>query len=189
MISGGELGGEGCCADSVSVIMPGLHRWQLRADLGGGGALACSQNVLRPCLERMKAWVLLATHVVRAEFPEFEAVSAMHVFDLGKDVEIKSGLDLPADVHCALVRLASTFNLPTMDVITQWRDFRPRAHHHYCRSHTSNANAWRTAIEETQTRPETAAKHPKAILVGCLHRMSGFAPHSDSTRLGHFGSG
>lgn len=120
-----------------------------------GGPLSQTRAVLNPCLQRLKAWVLLAQEVMRSEFPEFEAVASMAVFDLHQPMDGTSA-EIP------LRRLASTFGMDSAKLISEWKDFQPRAKYLHAEARTmSNADAWRSAIAETQTRQETRARHPK----------------------------
>ena len=79
----------------------------------------------------------------------------MAVFELEQPMDATSA-EIP------LRRLASTFGVDSAQLFSQWKDFQPRAKYLHAEARAmSNADAWRAAIAETQTRPETRARHPK----------------------------
>jgi len=139
-----------------------------------GGPLAVSPQLRHHCLQRLKAWVMLCKVVIAAEFPEFEAVASMVVFDVSNEL-VGNGFqvrgrqpvqlqDLPEAVMDQLHRLAQTFKCDADEFAKEWYDYRPRAHIHLVRQQCGNLKAWQMALEETRGRPETRASHPQTNL-------------------------
>ena len=131
-----------------------------------GGPMACPPALQQRCLQRLKAWVALAEKVLAAEFPEFEAVAAMRVFDVSEScTELDSlGADdlrnIPQHVAADLTRIAQTFDSDPVCLQMEWLDFRPRARWHAQQARCTNVVAWQKALKEVQNRRQTAERHP-----------------------------
>ena len=128
--------------------------------------MACPPALQQRCLQRLKAWVALAEKVLAAEFPEFEAVAAMRVFDVSEScTELDSlGADdlrnIPQHVAADLTRIAQTFDSDPVCLQMEWLDFRPRARWHAQQARCTNVVAWQKALKEVQNRRQTAERHP-----------------------------
>ena len=117
---------------------------------------------------RLKAWAVLACEVVKAEFPDFDAMLSMRVFDLSRD----SNTDV-ANCRNDMTRLAQTFQCDIAGLIAEWQEFRPRALHHATRSDedAGNAAAWVAALKETidvKHKLALSARHPSANIMAVL---------------------
>ena len=153
-----------------------------------GGPNAASRATVDRCLARLQAWVVLAQEVLRAEYPEFEAVSALSVFDLQTTRTVACGQpeSLPPAVREPLTRLAQTFNLCLPNLLSEFCDYHFRAVHHFKKDGEKDNNAaWRSALMETQTRHETSARHPSQNL-RTLIAIYSTACLSDSCLERHF---
>ena len=125
----------------------------------------------------MKAWAVLAGEVVKAEFPDFDVMLSMRVFDLSRGNSVDAAewdhrMAVPVFVKHDLTRLAQTFQCDPKGLTDEWQDFRPRAMHHASRTcdTASNALAWVEAIRETHdfNHKATCTRHPSANLMAVL---------------------
>ena len=127
-----------------------------------GGPGSCKPATVQTSLQRMQAWVVLCEQVLRAEFPEFEAVSALSAFSLDGQQQPCTRNTIPQETKNSLHRLAQTFSCQADDLVNEFCDFHLRALHHYKLDPTmGHGPAWREAVKETELRPETDARHPK----------------------------
>ena len=143
------------------------HVYQVNGEvLSIGGPLAVN-SVVGKCMQRLRAWAVLAREVIHAEFPSFDVMNSMRIFDVSSTCmhcQWRPGMTLPDTLVSDITRLGQTFTATThydaKDLMQQWADFQPRAVHHHNHSGCTNIEAWRRALSEVSTRRETNMRHP-----------------------------
>lgn len=104
--------------------------------LGGPGAV--TDEMIELCMSRMASWVRLAIATVRAEFPDWEVMSAFGAFDLS----------LPSSASCittSLSRLARVFSIDNDALQSQFMTVRKMAIAIKAQKDVSMFEAWREA--------------------------------------------
>jgi len=136
-----------------------------------GSPLALEGGVVKRCMNRMRSWAVLAREVIHAEFPAFDVINSMRIFDVSTATEFDamqwhSANKLPSTVEADLTRLGKEFASADSEydpsyLMLVWEDFRPRAMYHRQQSGCNNLDAWRRAIQEVSGgRRPTANRHP-----------------------------
>ena len=124
-----------------------------------GGKAPSSQTVER-CFSRMRNWLQVVRHTIRAEFPEFAMVRAFEVFNLESD----TGPRLRAE-H--LEKLAATLGVDNRTLEAQLVDMWPMAKANR-EAGKDNHEAWRLAIQRTRASANGSRAHPHETLVKVL---------------------
>ena len=117
--------------------------------------------VIERCLNRMRAWKILAMEVVTAEFPDFEVLQSFSVLTLSK--RLSDPNDETRKRHVA--RLSQVFEVSEEKLSQQLSDHEPIARRIFLDERCSTGEAWKMAVERTQRRSSLKAAHP----VDALH--------------------
>jgi len=136
--------------------------------IGGPGTV--TPELVQRALCRFKNWVALATLVVKAEFPNFDALASMCIFELdGKTTA--TTLSKPGfDEH--LERVAKLCRVDGTTLRVQLEDYLPRALR-FAKGGSETGDAWRLAVEAVR-RTRATASHPLDVLLACLVRLGGY---------------
>ena len=110
------------------------------------------QFIIDACLRRMCNWVYLAKATVYAEFPNFELVNAMVVFDPSRP------LSEADDVH--LKRIALAINKSEDTLRHQFKDIKPRAQ----QNQSGNNDGWALAVQQIYATKSVFRSHPTDVL-------------------------
>ena len=111
-----------------------------------------SQFIIDACLRRMCNWVYLAKATVYAEFPNFELVNAMVIFDPSRP------LSEADDVHLKTIALAVN---KSEDVLRQqFKDIKPRAQ----QNQSGNNDGWALAVQQIHATASVSRSHPTDVL-------------------------
>ena len=111
-----------------------------------------SQAIIDACLRRMCNWVYLAKATVYAEFPNFEVVNAMVIFDPSRPLSEADG------VH--LERIALAINKSADKLRQQFQDIKPRAQ----QIQSGNNDGWALAVQHIHANASVARSHPTDVL-------------------------
>lgn len=124
-----------------------------------GGPDAVTRGMIDRCLAHMQKYVRLATAVTRAEFPQFEVMSAFKVFHLEvPQLRLRDAKAALARGHLSsahrrdLLRLATFFKKDAAKVEGQFLAYRPAAMAHKSITNCDNGSAWRHAIDVISRR-------------------------------------
>lgn len=93
---------------------------------GQGKNLVVTDGIKRQALSEFQAWLPLCEATVRAEFPDFEILNSMCVFNLPQDESVPRG-GLPDEMTRSLRRLAQALQLDPFLLHTEWEKLRPMA--------------------------------------------------------------
>ena len=138
-----------------------------------GGPGAISSDLVERCLARMQKYARLAAEVTRAEFPNFDILSAYRVFHWeAPELRLRGGCaalarhDLTDQQRGDLQRLAKFSNMDAASVAAQCLAHNPIAMAHMVATLCDNGTAWRFAID-TMSRKHRCSieKHPAADFI------------------------
>jgi hypothetical protein len=120
-------------------------------------------SIIDRCLDRMQSWIRLAKETVAAEFPYFELSQAFNAFDVTQGSP-------PDNAKQCLARIAQAESLPELELIRQWEDIYPRAlaAAGSMTGHTTNKDAWLTAVTGVGRHHMTSRAHPTNVLMKAL---------------------
>lgn len=123
----------------------------------------------RHAISRMQNWVVLALEVLAAEFPDWQVLYSMEIFDLGK---YRQGRE--HDVNDRHVRrLARAIDVDAGKLKSQFADFLPQALGLKRSSKSlSNLEAWRSAIFRQFTSKSSKLRHPQDVLARLFCRYA-----------------
>ena len=110
----------------------------------------------------MAAWVKLATMVVQAEFPDFELVHSLGLFNLEGD-----DIDADSKKSC-LAKLSKTWGIDRKQLEDEFDKWRPVAMHYRRMEGLGLTDAWARALRRT--------RHAHAALSSVLERMASTRP-------------
>ena len=115
-----------------------------------GGPQAVSHHVIESALSHLRAWVILAIQILKAEFPSWSWCHAMSAFTLQGD-SIACGALTEAQQN-QLMRISEVLNLDHSVLQEQMLDHRHLAKRFLdCGLASDSFSAWRLAVEETQS--------------------------------------
>ena len=137
-----------------------------------GGPTRITAAILERCMTRLGAWVMLATTVLRAEFPGFEVLQAFGCLSLGNTRRPCS--KHPQDWHEDLQRLSNFCNVKTDDVVGEYEDHKPIANKFYNQGGMTTLEAWAKAVEATQSSKRRREGHPSKSLREILYRFGAY---------------
>lgn len=141
--------------------------------IGGHGYV--TQNILASAVQRMQAWCALALHVVRGEFPGFEALQSFTVFKLSDSVRSARGDADEAQAH--FQRIAQLLDLDCDQLMAQYKDYMPKALRMYNTRDMDTLCAWREALGGALSgarRKRLRQAHPCNLLVKTLARFAAY---------------
>ena len=135
--------------------------------IGRHGGVLASQ--IDRCLGRMRCWMVLAKATLSAEFPDFDFLTSLSVFNLRKEAnhdgeEAKKNLD----------RVACALSLDAGALKAQYDDVLPRACQIAKAEQLSNKDGWATTLSRLHSRPMIAKAHPTAELKNALVAYTAF---------------
>lgn len=146
-------------------VLDVLQRGKLYTIAGGKGTqLTVSETVKRQALGEFQAWLPLCEATVRAEFPDFEVLNSMCVFNLA-DSDTSCAGRLPNEMTRSLRRLAQALQLDPFLVQTEWEKLRPIA---------AAQKKWETLTTELRGQRLTSTR--KRLLT-CARNMACNACH------------
>ena len=120
------------------------------------------------CSEDVQAWYVLTVKVVHAEFPEWEAMQAFGIFNLSEQNTVTSTTVSDKWREEAIQRLAQVFKQVPEKLRAQIHDHFPLAQRMHVEQQCNTFQAWKLALERTQSRTSTSACHPADALLPVL---------------------
>lgn len=154
-----------------------LQRGQLYAlAFGQGKQLMVSDTVKRQALQEFQAWLQLCECTAKAEFPDFEVLNSMCVFNLGEQSSF--GGDTPTEISQCLRRIAQALKLEPFLLKTEWEKLRPIAAAQKQCQNLENREAWRAAFEHTQKTCPLREKYGLQSLPVALQAYMCWSPSS-----------
>ena len=121
-----------------------------------GSSDGVPQAVIDRCLARMRTWLRLALDVVQAEWPMFEIVQAMTVFNLSSVVKESSRTffsDASTSKAACIVRLAGFLHIDAASLQIEYDNLLQSAEHQMKTAHCkSSLEAWRLTIQRCHDR-------------------------------------
>ena len=134
-------------------------------------------SIINSCLQRLSCWVKLCVHVMRAEFPNFELIQALSIFNLDKKAKARrGGHDHQLQRDRDIKTLASVIKCDMVDLKSQVDDLEPIALQHHLQTGASNLDCWIAAIKRVESRAATVAGHPSAAIRYAVYRLAMFKP-------------
>ena len=138
-----------------------------------GGPGAISSDLVERCLARMQKYARLAAEVTRAEFPNFDILSAYRVFHLeAPELRLRGGCaalarhDLTDQQRGDLQRLAKFSDKDAANVAAHYLAHYPIAMAHKVAAQCDNGTAWRFAIDALSRKHHCSIeKHPAADFI------------------------
>ena len=138
-----------------------------------GGPSAVPLELISRCLSRMAAWVRLCMDTVRAEFPDWEVITAFGALSL----KICATNQFVTD---SLQRLAQTFDVDPSALKSQYVDFRRTAVVKHTQG-VSNYDAWKESVRAVDASGgQTRTAHQRHALREILARYGAFLGASTS---------
>ena len=119
-----------------------------------GGVLPAT---IESCSARMRCWNVLARATLAAEFPDFEFLTSLSVFN------IKSG-NCRGEAEGHLNRIACSLDLDAAKLIAQFNDIWPRIQHVAATEQLTNRDACQTVLGRIKDRQVVAQNHPTDTL-------------------------
>lgn len=103
-----------------------LQRGQLYAMVAGQGKqIMVSEEAKREALQEFQVWLELCECTAKAEFPDFEVLNSMCVFNLAEDLSRRG--EAPNDSSHCLRRVAQALKLEPFLLKAEWEKLRPIA--------------------------------------------------------------
>jgi hypothetical protein len=158
--------------NSASQLVFYSGRQTVRKNLGGPGAI--TPEILDSCIARLAAWVRLTSATVRAEFPDWDVISAFNAFSLKVDPDSPKA---NAFIAKCLERLAKTFNVDSRALMLQFTDFRKFALVKH-KTGLNNFDSWKASV--LQLSPQARSHHERGALFHVLARYGAFIGASTS---------
>lgn len=149
---------------------------------GQGKNLVVTDGIKRQALSEFQAWLPLCEATVRAEFPDFEILNSMCVFNLPQDESVPRG-GLPDEMTRSLRRLAQALQLDPFLLHTEWEKLRPMATAQKKIGRLDNRQAWALAYSHTQKTSDLRKKYGLQCLPAALQAYLCWSP---STYLAEF---
>ena len=153
-----------------------------------GGPGAISNDVVERCLSRMQKYARLAAEVTRAEFPNFDILSAYRVFHLeAPGLRLRGGCaalarhDLTDQQRGDLQRLAKFSDKDAANVAAQYLAHYPIAMAHKVATLCDDGTAWRFAINALIRTHHCSKRHPAHDFVHVATRYLCFGVATAST--------
>ena len=153
-----------------------------------GGPGAISKDVVERCLSRMQKYARLAAEVTRAEFPNFDILSAYRVFHLeAPELRLRGGCaalarhDLTDQQRGDLQRLAKFSDKDAANVAAQYLAHYPIAMAHKVATLCDDGTAWRLAINALMRTHHCSKRHPAHDFVHVATRYLCFGVATAST--------
>ncbi len=137
--------------------------------LGGPGSLTV--EIKDRCLRHLRHWVAVCDTVVKSEFPDFDIVAALRVFDLARSTTLggREGNTLPAESGAYLKRLANVFGEDLEQLRREYARCLPAALAQVKRTQCGNREAWTTAVQSSASQAQ-----PMRALKAILQRYLGW---------------
>ena len=129
---------------------------------------SCFAGISFFCSEDVQAWYVLTVTVVHAEFPEWEAMQAFGIFNLSEQDTITSTTVSDTWREEAIRRLAQIFGQMPEKLRAQIHDHFPLAQRMHVEQQCNTFQAWKLALDRTQSRTSTYACHPADALLPVL---------------------
>ena len=166
------------CFGYTSLMLKTLSKpivWTVKGKLRSiGFSRGVPDDIKERCLKRMGCWVVLAKAVARAEFPSFEIVNALSVFNLSNPKSL--------DHKTKIERIAKAIGKPVSSLEMQFDDVYPRAKSLAGISNKdspdANKDGWRIAVERLNSTKTLKACHPTDVLKDALVLYKLFGPSS-----------
>ena len=136
------------------LTLPGMDALTIGASDGIPAA------TVKACMDTMQAWLVLVVGGLQAEFPSWEILQSMQVFDITSQ---------GANTADLLTRIANTFHLDAAALIKQYARAVPTAHSALkTRAAESNFEAWRVALaHDNDTAELRNALVRYGVFIGC----------------------
>lgn len=132
-----------------------------------GGPDAVSPAMIARCFRAMKTLVALSAEVIASEFPAYEILSSLKIFDVSEAARTKreESTDYMRSLHTASERLCQVFDAPAEDFFAEYWDHKAIAfHHNSTHPDCSSFESWKYAVQKTSARKSTQARHPSSNL-------------------------
>ena len=155
-------------------------------------------RITNRCLGRMQTWCTLTKAVCKAEFPDFDIIKSFSIFSLAKErKDLRStsaavGEAVQAE-EMGTRRLALLLKLDADNLLRELRDHRPIARKIFLDTSCSTFDAWKGAINRTQSKRSVADNHPAGqlklliIAFGCMGASSSGVEQGFSKALKNIG--
>ena len=127
-----------------------------------GSNFDISEEVIQRCLQRMRCWLTLMKATCAAEFPSFEIMQALSIFDL------KGGrLDYASPhVRSCVMQIAKVIKKDPDEFLAQFQDLHPRAVAiALSMKGDANKQAWKSIFDKTQSHQVTSKNHPIDVVL------------------------
>ena len=120
-----------------------------------------SATIIARCVSRMNCWVVLMRATLMAEFPSFELLTSLAVFNLrGHSDHIDATV-----VDFSLDRVAQACHLDDATLKSQYHDVYPRACNIAAQEQLSeNKDAWKVALDRINQYSVVRRSHPTDVL-------------------------
>ena len=142
---------------------------------GQGRQLRVSAAVKDKALQDFQPWVRLCEATVRAEFPHFEVLNAMLVFNLSDSPTTKPA---PKETSACLRRIALALDVDPAGLRYEWESLRPIAEAQKRLSQLDNREAWKAAYDHTQKNAHARKKYALKHLPKTLRAYACWTPSS-----------
>ena len=132
-----------------------------------GGPNKVSPAMIARCFASMKKLVGLSTEVIASEFPAYELLTALKIFDVSEVARTnrEESVDYIQSLHTSSERLCQLFEASADSFIDEYWDHKAIAfHHHSTNPNCSSFEYWKYAVQKTSSRKSTAARHPSSNL-------------------------
>ncbi|CAL1127804.1 unnamed protein product, partial [Cladocopium goreaui] len=132
-----------------------------------GGPNKVSPAMIARCFASMKKLVGLSTEVIASEFPAYEILTALKIFDVSEVARTnrEESVDYIQSLHTSSERLCQLFEASADSFIDEYWDHKAIAfHHHSTNPNCSSFESWKYAVQKTSSRKSTAARHPSSNL-------------------------
>ena len=138
-----------------------------------GGPSSVPLELIDRCLSRMAAWVRLSMETVRAEFPDWEVITAFGALNL--KINLRGNF-----ITDSLTRLAQTFDVDPSALEVQFTDFHKTAAKKHQQGAT-NYDAWKESVSAVDmSSSQTKARHHRQALREIIARYGAFLGASTS---------
>lgn len=154
-----------------------LQRGQLYAMVAGQGKqIMVSEEAKREALQEFQVWLELCECTAKAEFPDFEVLNSMCVFNLAEDLSRRG--EAPNDSSHCLRRVAQALKLEPFLLKAEWEKLRPIAAAQKKNGSLDNREAWKAAYEHTQKTSDLRKKYGLECLPAALQAYMCCSPSS-----------
>ncbi len=139
--------------------------WQGKTPIQVGDPCGASEAVKAQCLAHLAGWVKLAILVAEAEFPHFETINALQLFNLDSHNKPQDNM-----VRRCCAKLALAYSVDP-EVLQEEHDrMRPLALREATHGGLSTVDAWQSAFQRSQGRADVARGYPCVALLPVLQR-------------------